>query len=1015
MKANHTYYCVLIFSSLIFPLFITSQINWGVKRYTTSDGLMSNQLDGIFIDKRGLLWIANGNGITRYNGKSFTNYLNDSLIAPINKINPFSIRQLEDGSIFYSMKYGYVKTSSKKHNYLDIFLSDTLALEGEDGVTDKNGIRYFKKGIVDYNFKDFRIINKPFKHYPDNHSFPSNLLCSNLGNVFYSFYNKDNDTRTLYLYQNDTFQPICRDIEYIMAGIFETEKYYYILPEEFTSNHPIILINKKDLSRIFLKKSNQIPDVLLIGNGINHKQAIIFPSYEGVLILSEKKEQIFIKDNALQTIKDRDEEKLYSSLSKGIYVYNDLIVNGYRLINIQTKTIEVPEFILSEIQKGNSIIEAIPDEEGNVWYATFNGLVQLYPLPYYPLYQISENRIAEVNDSIENSRFACIKSNEDIEYCLTNSAESVQILIPKIKDKFYKYDLKTHVISPIYVQGLQSPVLKERLYPLLSYKKLIICQEYTRGIVIYRLNERMDTAYYQIFNYSNGLLSNYVENIFVDKNENVWFITWDGIQFIHYEDLYNENYDQAKKYYESFQLDMIPFMQDADIYFANRTMLYKIPTNRILYNQKPPSIIIEKISYKKGDKIYELTFKQDSTYEIPYNYEDLSISSFAVCLSDGSKVKYKYSLDKMLHYQNEGLIILNKLPPGNHRIEIFASNNFNIWTPQPIRINLQVLPPFWETWWFRLLASIGIFLIIFVIIKKRELDLKQKQKELERLVTIRTKELAEKNQLIEQKNTEILDSIYYTKRLQQSSIPSANEVKKLFPNSFVLYLPKDIISGDFYFCGEIRTNTGETLYGISVGDCTGHGVPGAFMSILVIAYVKQSLTEKEVNSPAEALEFVSKKIQKVLEHKDTIHEESVKDSADMVFAVFDKHFTTLTCACANNPIYIVRQGELIELPAQKRTVGYCHKNEEFVNIQFPLQKNDMIYFFSDGYADQFGKDNHSEGIKDKKFTKKRLRNLLVKISSLDPSQQKQELIKVHQEWKGDTEQTDDICIIGIKV
>lgn len=1013
MKIKQEYRFLLSIILIQLSLFVYSQTSWGIKKFTTSDGLMSNQLDALFIDSKGLLWIANGNGITRYDGKSFINYLNDSMLTPINKINPFSIIELKDGSIFYSMKYGYVKTSHKKKKYLDIFLSDTLAEKGENGVTDKNGIRYFKRGFIDYDFENSQVINKIFKNYPDNYSFPSNLLCSNLGNVFYSFYNKEQGTRTLYLYQNNTFKKICTDIEFIMAGIFETEKYYYILPDKFTSAYPVIIINKKDLSKIFFKKSHSIPDISLIGNGLLHKNNLVFPAYEGVFIISEKKEQYFINDAVAEKIKDKYEDKNFLSLSKGLYLYNNFIVNGYRLVDIEVKKIHIPENIKAEMQKGNYIVEVMPDEEGNIWYATSNGLLQLYPLPYYPLYKISENKIAEVNDSIENNRFTCIKKMEKIEYCLTNTAENIQILIPEIKDKFYKYDLKTKVVSPIYVQGLQSPVLRERLYPLLAYKKLIICQEYTRGIIIYRLNETLDTAYYQLFNYSNGLLSNYVENVFVDKNENIWLITWDGIQVIHYQDLLNEDYEQAKKYSESFQLDMIPFMRGQDIYFANRTMLYKIPTDKILFNQKPPSIIIETFSYQAGDRTYEIQFKQDSTYELPYNFKELHLSFIGVCLSDRSKVRYRYVLDEITHQQNEGEIILNKLSAGTHTIKIYASNNFNIWNKQPIRFYINVLPPFWETWWFRITSVIVLAVVIIFIIKKREYDLKQRQQELEHLVNIRTKELAEKSQLIEQKNKEILDSIYYTKRLQLSSIPSEKEIKRIFPNSFVIYIPKDIISGDFYFAGEIRTNEGEILRGISVGDCTGHGVPGAFMSILTLAYIKQSLTERSVNSPADALEFVSKKIQKVLEYKDI--QGDVKDSADMVFAVIDKKYSVLRCACGNNPIYIVRNKNLIEIPAQKRTVGYSDNLQPFINHDFPLQKGDTIYLFSDGYADQFGKENHNEQIKDKKFTKKRFKNILIEISSLEPEIQKQELLRIHQEWKRDIEQTDDICIVGIKV
>ncbi|RME13762.1 MAG: serine/threonine-protein phosphatase [Bacteroidetes bacterium] len=211
----------------------------------------------------------------------------------------------------------------------------------------------------------------------------------------------------------------------------------------------------------------------------------------------------------------------------------------------------------------------------------------------------------------------------------------------------------------------------------------------------------------------------------------------------------------------------------------------------------------------------------------------------------------------------------------------------------------------------------------------------------------------------------------------------------------------------------MKTNDGKILKGISVGDCTGHGVPGAFMSILLLAYIKQSLTERDVNSPAEALEFISQKIQKVLEYK-TEQESEVKDSADMVFAVINPENNVLWCACANNPIYIVRKKQLIEIPAQKRTVGYCNNTEPFINHTFQLEKDDNIYLFSDGYADQFGGVKNNEQ-KEKKFTKKRFKDLLIEISEMPITEQKKILLEKHLDWRGNSEQTDDICIVGIKI
>ena len=1001
------YFCCYLF---LFPIIIVAQ-NVNFKKYTTSDGLMSNQVEALFLDSKGQLWIFNGNGITRFNGQEFKNYLNDSMLTEVNKVNAFSIKELEDGSIFYSMKYGYAKTSKKKPYYLDIFLSDTLALKEENGVSDKNGIQYFKKGYLNFDFKQLKVTNKVFESYPDNFSFPSNLLCSNQGNVFYSFYNKGNDTRTLYLYKNKSFTKVYDDVPFIVAGILEFGNYYYILPEEFNDHQPIILVNKNNFFKTFIKKNKEIPSLEFIGNGFIDNGNIVLPTTNGVLVISPKNEQIFIKEE----LNKLNKESGWPSLNKPLYKFFNYIINGYRWIDLNSKKIFIIEPLLDLLKKEVTIKEAIPDLEGNLWYATYDGLLQINLLPYNYLYDITEDRIAEINDSIENNRFKCISNDlKNIEFCLTNDSENVQILIPEIKDKFYKYDLNSKKISEIYVQGLFSPILRERLYPLLSYKKLLICQEYTRGLVIYHLNATLDTAYYHLWNYSNGLLSNYIENIFVDKKENFWLITWDGIQLIQYNDLINENYEYSIKYSQSFKLDMIPFMKDAEIYFADGKKLFSINTDKVYLNQKPPEIIIDKITYKLENKQFEIQFKKDSLYEIPYNFEELNVEFYAVCLTDGKKVQYKYVLDGNNHFQKEGKIVLNDLKSGIHTLEIYASNNINIWNKVPVVIQFEILPPFWERWWFRILFISLFSSIILLIIKYREKELKKQKRKLENIVKERTKELEEKNILIQQKNTEILDSINYAKRLQKSSVPSEAEVKKIFPNSFVLYMPKDIVAGDFYFAGIIRTNDGNELKGIAVGDCTGHGVPGAFMSILTLAYVKQSLVERDVNSPAEALEFISKKIQKVLEYKNK--EDEVKDSADMVFAVFDKEMTKLWCACANNPIYIVRNKELIEIPAQKRTVGYCDNNDPFINHTLELQKDDTIYFFTDGYADQFGgKKYFPNSTKDKKFTKKRLKDTLIAIAHLDVEQQKEELIKIHSDWKENSEQTDDICIIGIKI
>jgi serine phosphatase RsbU (regulator of sigma subunit) len=326
-------------------------------------------------------------------------------------------------------------------------------------------------------------------------------------------------------------------------------------------------------------------------------------------------------------------------------------------------------------------------------------------------------------------------------------------------------------------------------------------------------------------------------------------------------------------------------------------------------------------------------------------------------------------------------------------------------------LRIVILPPWWKTWWAQILFIILGAGIIWGLMQFRTRQLVKQKLQLEQIVKERTREIEEQKNLIEEKNRDILDSINYTRRLQRSSLPGEKDVKEIFSDSFILYMPRDIISGDFYFVSNIRTNDGKILRCAVAGDCTGHGVPGAFLSILLLAYIKQSMGERDVNSPAEALQFVTEKMKKVMEYR--LEESLVKDSADMSFMVIYPD-GRMIASCANNPIYIVRDNSLIEIPAVKRPVGYSENELPFENHEFITRPGDMIYMFSDGYADQFGL-NESTKNKEKKFTKKRFKDLLIQISALPVAEQYNILLNKHQEWKGKLDQTDDILVIGIRI
>ncbi len=285
------------------------------------------------------------------------------------------------------------------------------------------------------------------------------------------------------------------------------------------------------------------------------------------------------------------------------------------------------------------------------------------------------------------------------------------------------------------------------------------------------------------------------------------------------------------------------------------------------------------------------------------------------------------------------------------------------------------------------------------LLGKQKKEIENKNKDLE----LANVEITGQKNIIEEKNVKIIDSIRYARRIQQTILPSQELINKYLPDSFVLYKPKDIVSGDFYWLALPEKHPGVLFSAI---DCTGHGVPGAFVSIVGHNSINRVVKEFGISRPAAILDKLNELVVKSFSRQ---KDHEVKDGMDMALCLLDCENKTLEYAGANNPLYLIRNGELIITKADKQPIGAFENRKFFTNHHFDLLPDDVIYIFSDGYIDQFG------GSRGKKFMSRRFRDMLLEIHKKPMPEQKTILNNTITEWMGAEEQVDDILVIGVKI
>ncbi len=410
-----------------------------------------------------------------------------------------------------------------------------------------------------------------------------------------------------------------------------------------------------------------------------------------------------------------------------------------------------------------------------------------------------------------------------------------------------------------------------------------------------------------------------------------------------------------------------------------------------------------------------------------HNQNNLSIELTALSYSDETAVEYEFYLRGMSNdYQSYSkgsnyLALFNNLPPGHYEFVYKARGKDKLWGYAKT-LNFSIQKPYWQSWLFRIAVFIAVLSLFLLIYKWRVRRLQKQKILLERLVKERTQQLEESNEElaaqrdllsvqndeimkqkdeIENKNRNITDSIRYAKRIQEAILPHDKLVQRTLDASFILYKPKDIVSGDFYWMHPL----GQRILYAAV-DCTGHGVPGAFVSLVGHTSLNRTVKEFGITRPSEILDKLNELVLETFRQQGS---EEVKDGMDMALCLIDIQNRRLEYAGANNPLYLIREGKLIEVKGTKKAIGSSERTINFENHEMELQTGDSIYIFSDGYVDQFG------GPRNKKFLSRNFKKLLLSIQEKPMAEQRDILNQSIEDWQGDYEQIDDILVIGYRI
>jgi len=1002
--------------------------------FTTKNNLSSDIITSIAQDSSGTIWIGHRNGsISMYEDENFTPFVPEEGISKV-EISSFLISN-SNTTWFTTYGEGVYFWGGKNRKRLynintDDGLLDNYAYSIVQG--EKSNIYIATdKGISVYDTTSHMIVDS----ITMSDGLPDNI-------VKHLCYTPD---KKLWIAMEDggicNYDVEKKSFEFISSWMFGSINSFVIINQTelwiSTKRNGVIKLNIDSTNKAWYKEYSK-------SQGLTGQTSTIFLDREHNVWIGSKDGLTLRKNNCIEFLDSHDDFNIKSIFNLAFDKQGNIwIASQEGLFKVMRsdmgkliiqKVLDNPKFSFL------SFISVYCDSEGYIWAGTYGyGVYRINPNDLTFSVYTTKNGLA--NDNV----FSITGKNDTI--LLSTQGGGVSVFNLKDSEKFKTLSIDNGLTSNyIYTSYIDSKNRfwfgtdgggvacmnngnfqkcqdqNDTLFSKVFYsitedtKNRVWLASSNKGIYIY------DGSIFKTINELNGLRTNDIRSIVRTSDGRIVLVSNEGIDMF---DIKSETFeywgeDDKVAYQEPSLNAAVPDLS-GNIWIGTQEGI-------IVFNPLKDSTIQLEPNLQITDKL--LFSKPIASSKTKFGYKEnyFTFHYIGLWYKAPGKLLYRYKLegaDMEWSAPTRNLqMTYSNLSFGDYRFVVEVSHIPGKWLSSPkASFSFTIKPPFYFTWWFISSMIIIIIIGVFSFIKYRTAKLERDKDILEEEVRKRTREIQMQKEEIEAQrdeieiqhsfvtnqrdqiaiqNRDIKASIEYASRIQQAMLPPVDLIKDYFKEYFILYNPRDIVSGDFYYFNQ---RDGKIIF--AAADCTGHGVPGAFMSMLGITLLNDVVNDIPDFTAGKILSELRTRLKAALRQKGFDGE--TRDGMDISLCVFDPHKKTINYAGAYNSLFIVTNNELKVYNADKMPIGLYPREDEFTDQHIELAKNDMLYIFTDGFHDQLG------GERNTKFLIKNFRNLIVEISNNPAEIQKQLLAERISLWKNDHSQTDDMLIIGIRI